>query len=137
MGAGWMLSTPPERQAEPQVHASAPEEAKDGGTVAVGDSALTAPMPLVRSPSAWSTIALEVPPRPFPGQMRPDAAGRCPNKAQVPINGGCWVKLSVALKDCDEDINWYVYKGACYGPAYRPARPPTSGPTPRSEEDAP
>jgi serine/threonine-protein kinase len=137
MGAGWMLSTQPEREVEPQVHASAPEEAKDGGTVAVGDSALTAPLPLVRTPSAWSTIALEVPPRPFPGQMRPDAAGRCPNKAQVPINGGCWVKLSVALKDCDENVNWYVYKGACYGPSLRPARPPTSSPTQRSEEDAP
>jgi serine/threonine-protein kinase len=136
LGVGWMLSAHPGEEAE-QIHASAPEDAKDGGTVAVGDSALTAPLPLVRAPSAWSTIAVEVPPKPLPGQTRPDAAGRCPSRAQIPIHGGCWTKLAVGLKDCDETFNYYVHKGACYGPAYPPARPSTSGPAERPDDDAP
>ncbi|NVI98260.1 serine/threonine protein kinase [Myxococcus sp. AM009] len=103
-------------------------EATDGGTVAVGDSVFAAPASPVQAPVAWSTIGLEMPPRPFPGQTRPDASGRCPRKLQVPINGGCWVKLAVDnLKDCDED--GYVHKGACYGPAFPPMRPATSSPT--------
>ncbi|ABF91885.1 serine/threonine protein kinase [Myxococcus xanthus DK 1622] len=102
-------------------------EATDGGTVAVGDSVFAAPASPIQAPVAWSTIALEMPPRPFPGQTRPDASGRCPRKLQVPINGGCWVKLAVDnLKDCDED--GYVHKGACYGPAFPPTRPATSSP---------
>ncbi|WP_370643898.1 serine/threonine-protein kinase [Myxococcus sp. RHSTA-1-4] len=133
LGAGWMLSTHPGGEAE-TMQASAPEESRDGGTVAVGDSVLTAPVPLSRAPSAWSTIAVDLPPRPLPGQRRPDANGRCPRKPQVPINGGCWIKLTVELKDCGEDT--YVYKGACYTPAFPPARPPTSSPT-GGLEDAP
>ena len=102
-------------------------EALDGGTIAVGDSVLAAPASPIQAPSAWLTIALDMPHRPFPGQTRPDATGRCPRKLQVPINGGCWVKLAVEnLKDCDED--GYVHKGACYGPAFPPTRPATSSP---------
>ncbi|MBZ4419714.1 serine/threonine-protein kinase [Myxococcus sp. RHSTA-1-4] len=125
LGAGWMLGTHPGEEAE-TVQASAPEETRDGGTVAVGDSVLTAPVPLSRAPFAWSTIAVDLPPRPFPGQRRPDANGRCPKKPQVPINGGCWIKLSVEQKDCGE--YGYVYEGSCYMPVIPPARPPTSSP---------
>ncbi|MBZ4423331.1 serine/threonine protein kinase, partial [Myxococcus sp. RHST-1-4] len=114
------------------VRAEAPEEARDGGTVAVGDSVLTAHVPLSRASSAWSAIAVELPPRPVPGQTRPDATGRCPRRSQIAINGGCWIKAALELKDCDEGT--YVYKGACYTPAYPPARPPTSSPASRVEE---
>lgn len=115
---------------EPEnVHASVPEE-EDGGTVAVGDSALTAPVPLNRAPSPWSTLAEDLPPRPFPGQRRPDANGRCPAKPQVPINGGCWLKMPVELKDCGE--GGYVHKGTCYVPVIPPTRAPTSSPTERA-----
>jgi hypothetical protein len=86
-----------------------------------------------RVPSAGSTIAVDVPPRPLPGQTRPDAAGRCPRRSHVPINGGCWKKLAADLKDCAELE--YVYKGACYVPAIPPSRPsisnPTNGPAPQ------
>nr|AXM42911.1 serine/threonine protein kinase [Pyxidicoccus fallax] len=129
----WMLSLRPGQQ----VHAPVLEEAKDGGTVAVGDAALTAPVPLTRAPSAWSTIAVDLPTTPLPSQIRPDATGRCPSRAQVALNGGCWVKLAVPLKDCDASVNYYVHNGACYGPVFRPGRPPTSGPAARSEDDAP
>ena len=108
------------------------EEARDGGTVAVGDSALTAPVALERPPSAWSAIAVELPPKPFPGQRRPNANGRCPGKVSVPINGGCWMKLPVEVKDCEEE-GTFVYKSACYLPVLAPPRPSTSGPAKRGE----
>ncbi|MCY1020311.1 serine/threonine protein kinase [Pyxidicoccus sp. MSG2] len=104
------------------------EHAKDGGTVAVGDSVLTAPVAPVRAPSAWSAITLDMPPRPLPGQARPDANGRCFTRGQVVINGGCWRELKVSdMKDCDEES--YVYKRACYTPVFPPPRPATSGTT--------
>ncbi|MBZ4415715.1 serine/threonine-protein kinase [Myxococcus sp. RHSTA-1-4] len=102
-------------------------EAKDGGAVAVGDSALTAPAAPTQAPSAWSSPAVELPPKPLPGQRRPDASGRCPGELHVPIHGGCWIKLNVALKDCDKE-DGYVYQGGCYTPALPRARPPMSSP---------
>ncbi len=134
LGAASMLSTQPQEETE-QAHASATEEAKDGGTVALGDAALTAPVPLSRAPSAFSVIAEDLPPKPLRGQLRPDASGRCSHRAQVPINGGCWVKVDISLKDCDEP--YYEHKGACYGPVFLPPRPATSGPTERPGDDAP
>jgi serine/threonine-protein kinase len=125
MGAVWMLSAHPGEQTE-EAHASTPEEARDGGTVALGDSALTAPVSRSQPPSAWSAISVDLPPRPLPGQRRPDATGRCPRRSEVLINGGCWKRLAVDLKDCDKDD--FVYKGACYSPAFPPERPPTSSP---------
>jgi serine/threonine-protein kinase len=133
LGAAWMLSTRPEEKTE-QVRASATEEAKDGGTVAVGEAALTAPVSTTRAPSALSVIAVDLPPKPLRGQLRPDASGRCAHRAHVAINGACWVKLDTSLKDCVDP--YYEYKGACYGPAYPPPRPATSGPAERPGDDA-
>jgi hypothetical protein len=125
LGIGGMLSRPTgEEFTEPR--AVKAEEASGGGTVAVGDSALTAPAAPVRAPFAWVAIALEMPPKPIPGQRRPDATGRCPGRMQVSIHGGCWYKVVADLKDCEED--GYVYKGGCYLPAYPLPRPATSGP---------
>ncbi|MFP2909270.1 serine/threonine protein kinase [Pyxidicoccus sp. 3LFB2] len=128
LGAGWMLSRPTGREPA-EVHASAHEESKDGGTVAVGDSVLTAPVSPVRDPSAWSAISVDIPPKPLRGQTRPDVSGRCPSMAHVPINGGCWMKLAVDLKQCDDEN--YVYRGACYAPVIKLPRPPTSNPADR------
>jgi serine/threonine-protein kinase len=132
LGVGWMLSAHPAEESERR-QASAPEETRDGGTVAVGDAVLTAPAPASLAPSAGSPIALEIPPRPLPGQRRPDANGRCP-KGQVPIHGGCWARLLVEPKDCEEE--GYIYKGSCYAPVLARARPPTSSPT-EHDLDAP
>jgi serine/threonine-protein kinase len=133
LGAGWMLSAPFGAENE-EAQASGSEDAQDGGTVAVGDTALTAPVPPTRPPSTWSTVAVDLPLKPFPGQRRPDANGRCPGKAQVPINGGCWLKLPLEPKDCEEE--GYTYKGGCYLPSFRPVRPPTASPAER-EDDPP
>ncbi|QSQ22751.1 serine/threonine protein kinase [Pyxidicoccus parkwayensis] len=102
------------------------EEAKDGGTVAVGDTALTARVAPEHAPSVLSPIAVDVPPKPFPWQRRPDGSGRCPNKVQVAINGGCWLKVSVDQKDCG-GAEGFEYRGACYTPVVAPPRPATSG----------
>ncbi|MCY1019312.1 hypothetical protein [Pyxidicoccus sp. MSG2] len=102
-------------------------EARDGGTAAVGDSALTAPSSSAAPPSAWATIALDVPPKPFQGQRRTDSNGSCPSQGQVPIQGHCWLKQALDRKGCDE--NGYLYKdGECYAPVFPTARPSTSNP---------
>jgi serine/threonine-protein kinase len=129
-GAGWLLSalsTEEPTEAQTSQH----EESKDGGTVAVGDSALTAPVAPTSAPSAWTSIALETPPKPLPGQRRPDANGRCPSKLHVPFNGGCWLRVVADSKECDADSQ--AYKGACYFPVFSPARPPTSSPANRTD----
>jgi serine/threonine protein kinase len=129
LSAGGLLSV--SRSEEPATsHLAAQEESRDAGTVAVGDSALTAPVARERAPSVWASIAVDVPPKPFPGQRRPDGKGRCPGTVQVAINGGCWTKLPVDLKDCD-DWDGIEYRGACYQPAMTRQRPATSGPATR------
>jgi serine/threonine-protein kinase len=131
LGAGWMLSAPPGEESERR-QASAPEETRDGGTVAVGDAVLTAPVSPAQAPSALSAITLEIPPKPLPGQRRADANGRCPLKGQVSIHGGCWIKLPVEPKDCEEE--GFIYKGGCYVPVLARARPHTSSPTKRTDD---
>ncbi len=131
LSAGGLRSvSPPE---EPTTsHRAEQEETKDAGTVAVGDSVLTAPEAPERAPSVWASIAVDLPPKPVPGQRRPDGHGRCRGKVQVAINGGCWRKLPVDVKDCD-DWDGFEYEGACYLPAMTSPRPATSGPAARDD----
>jgi hypothetical protein len=133
LSLGVMLSTRSVEPAEP-THLAEGEESKDGGVVAVGEEALTAPAASESAISMLSVIRAEVPPKPFPKQRRPDRDGRCFGKNMVAINGGCWVKLPVELRDCEATAG-LEYKGACYVPVWEPRRPPTSGPTNR--DDAP
>jgi len=124
LSAAWVLCTLPRMDAARERSAMRVEE-RDAGVIAVGDSTLTAPGTSARVPATLSLIALDLPAEPLPGQIRPDARGRCPRKSLVPLNGGCWTK--VAPENCEEAS--YVYKGTCYDPAYPPPRPPTSSPT--------
>nr|WP_307734743.1 serine/threonine-protein kinase [Pyxidicoccus parkwaysis] len=125
-GAVWLLSA--RTGEEPAtVHGALRVEMKDGGTVAVGDSVLTAPAEPTQASSVRTSIALDVPLKPLPGQRRPDASGRCPGKQQVVINGGCWFRVTSDTKECDLDA--YAYKGDCYTPVLPHTRPPTSSPT--------
>ncbi|MCP3143564.1 serine/threonine protein kinase [Pyxidicoccus xibeiensis] len=133
LGVGVLWSTRSFELPE-QPHVAEGEEAKDGGTIAAGDTALTAPVAPERAPSMGPAIRAELPPKPFPGQRRPAGNGRCPGKEMVAINGGCWVKLSVELKDC-EGADGLAYKGECYVPVLALPRPSTSGPANR--DDAP
>jgi serine/threonine-protein kinase len=121
-------------QGEPaaQEEPAAREESEDAGTVAVGDSVLTAPVAPARAPSVWASIAVDVPPKPLLGQRRPDGNGRCRGKMQVTINGACWRRLPVDLKDCDDE-DGFEYRGACYQPVMTKPRPATSGPATRDD----
>lgn len=105
-------------------------EVPDAGTAAVGDSAPTAPLASIHVPSKTEAMARDMPPKPLPGQTRPDEKGRCPGRKQVAINGGCWVEtLPMDAEECTE--NGYVYsQGQCYSPALTPPSkpPPTSSP---------
>ncbi len=104
----------------------AQSEQADGGIVAVGDSVLTAPAASTHVSSGRTPIGLDMPDRPLPGQVRPDAQGRCPRGTQVVINGGCWIEVNVKDGRCPKD--GYVYKGGCYEPAGPLQRPNTSAP---------
>jgi tRNA A-37 threonylcarbamoyl transferase component Bud32 len=120
------------RQQEPRstnkelaaVQDAAAEEKADGGVIYVGDTALTSAHATMKIP-ADRGIALEVPPKPQPGQVKPDAKGRC-NKGYVAINGGCWLKADVALEECK--AIGFEYRGGCYAPIFPPTREPTSAP---------
>jgi hypothetical protein len=128
LGVGWALRVQPgneSAQGQPE------SQMEDGDTVAVGDTALTAPVASPGAPSVWRITAEQLPPKPLPGQLRPDARGRCPLSLHVPINGGCWMELRVDPKKCDAG---YEYKGGCYVPAYPPPRVPTASPAEPSRD---
>jgi serine/threonine protein kinase len=73
-------------------------------------------------------IVLEVPKQPQPGQLRPDAKGRCPDK-QIAINGGCWLKVDLGPEYCLGNV--FTYQGGCYMPITASAPVPTSAPSER------
>jgi hypothetical protein len=120
------------RQEEPRsthqefaaVQEATAEEKGDGGVIFVGDTALTSAYATMKVP-ADRGVALEAPPKPLPGQIKPDAKGRC-HKGQVALNGGCWFELKISPDDCPG--NGVVYKGACYSPIIPSTREPTSAP---------
>ncbi|SEU30661.1 serine/threonine-protein kinase [Stigmatella erecta] len=121
MGVGWLLQP----WLLPAEHAVAVTAKRGASSVAAADTALMAP-PISGVPSGREGITLELPHKPFPGQERPDSAGKCPRKTQIAINNGCWVELKVAPDACEDG---YLHKGGCYMPAFRPAPTPTSHPT--------
>jgi hypothetical protein len=102
-------------------------EAQRRRVVSLGDTALNSS----KEPEQAHTkepIAKEMPTQPQPGQLKPDAKGRCPGK-HIAINGGCWGKLDVAPEYCH--LSGYEYQGGCYVPASAPKRAPTSAPSKR------
>jgi serine/threonine protein kinase len=104
------------------------EEERDGGSISLGDNALTSTSAPAKEPSGASSggvISVEVLPEPQPGQLKPDGNGRC-RKGLIAINGGCWLKADVSLDDCKE--NGVIYKGGCYAPVFPSTRVPTSAP---------
>jgi hypothetical protein len=127
--AGWAVT---ERFEEKTSLAQARAEAAsqpDAGTAGLGEAVSTAstaesPEPAVHEPLAEDTL-----PEPQPGQMRPDAKGRCPHKRQVALNGACWVPISMEREQCEALGNGKLFKGRCYVPAMSSDRPSTSHPT--------
>lgn len=100
---------------------------REGGSSYVGDTALRSSYEPMKPTSGKETVADE-PPKPLPGQLKPEAKGRCP-EGQVVINGGCWMKAGVEPKKCQGDgFVYVVYKNTCYLPIFTRTREPTSAP---------
>jgi serine/threonine protein kinase len=100
----------------------------DAGPANLGDSVSAAPRASMQEPSKQKAIEQELPPKPRPGQLRPDAKGQCPGRKQVPINGGCWVEqLATDAEECEQN-GYVLIKERCYAPALETRRkpPPTS-----------
>ena len=95
--------------------------------VSLGEAAQS-PAAVSAMPSDREGITEELPEQPVPGQLKPDAKGRCPNR-QIVINGGCWAKVDFDLKDCP-GIG-YVYQGGCYVAGRATMKVPTSSPQER------
>jgi len=101
------------------------QDARDGGTVAVGDAAIASPVTILAPVPSFTLppgLTLPMPERPFPGQRKPP----CNRKGEVEIRAGCWYELARVKSPCDEDA--YDYKGACYLPSFPVQRPHTSAP---------
>jgi eukaryotic-like serine/threonine-protein kinase len=128
LGAGifWGVSRQAARQSFVPGRAVAQSAPADEGTTGLGDTAsrATQGQPSASWPEAMSEDTL---PEPLPGQLRPDAKGRCPGKQQVALNGACWLKASAEREEC----SWFkgqVFHGTCYLPCVPPGRQPTSDP---------
>jgi len=100
---------------------------EEGDAASLGERARNAPSTWAKLPDR-DGISEEFPEQPLPGQLKPDAKGRCPKK-QIVINGGCWFKVTVDLGDCPGV--GYVYQGACYVPGRPTGRVPTAAPRER------
>ncbi|HYH95447.1 serine/threonine protein kinase [Hyalangium sp.] len=98
---------------------------EDGGEAGLGEDAASAAMVASPTPSLPGVQGQDTLPEPLPDQARPDAKGRCPHPRQVPLNGGCWVKLQ--REEC-EVIKGTLLQGTCYVPSPLKERQPTSHP---------
>jgi hypothetical protein len=103
-------------------------EQRTGGSSHVGDTAVMSANSNPMATPAREIVAVEVLPKPLPGQLKPDAKGQC-RKGQHAINGGCWMKVELGdLEDCKGMGNSFEYKGGCYAPIFPPAREPAAAP---------
>jgi hypothetical protein len=109
----------------PTVAYRASEAERDA--VSLGDTALSSSAASAKAPTRGVTTQ-KSPKQPLPGQLKPDASGRC-DKGQIALNGGCWVKADVELNNCPG--SGFVYQGGCYVPIFAPVREPTAVPQER------
>jgi len=116
-----------QRQAETQIPVARNKSGEDPDAVSLGEAALRSSAVLAK-PSSKDGITEEFPEQPLPGQLKPDAKGRCPNRQRA-INGGCWAKVDSDLKDCP--AIGFMYQGACYVIVRAPVTVPTSAPQER------
>ncbi|HEX8698233.1 MAG TPA: serine/threonine-protein kinase [Myxococcaceae bacterium] len=112
-----------------QAESSSDSRAREGGRVAVGDSASTTPADSVSllPGDKKRGVSLPLPEQPFPGQNRPP----CKRSGEVEIRGGCWYRLTeLKPPSCKEEgkEEAYLWKGTCYGPSSSMRREPTSSP---------
>jgi hypothetical protein len=98
----------------------------DGGVSELAPEALTAYVRRDTVPRGQPSISADTPPKPVPGQRRPDSKGQCQRRGEIPINGGCWFQFKDVEPPCD--TGQYEWMGNCYQPAMISTREPTSDP---------
>jgi hypothetical protein len=128
-GAWWAVggqAEEPHTIARHEAGRAHPED--DDDTAGLGEAASLGAVQTLPAPSAREVLAEEPQPEPVPGQARPDAKGRCPEKWQVALNGGCWGPVKGKREVC-EAIGGQLFQGTCYMPITTSGRPPTSSPT--------
>jgi len=111
-------------------HVASPPGQPEGSAANLGEKAQEATPPPAQDASQPKTISQEPPPEPFPGQLTPNAKGRCPDPKQIPLNGGCWGEASTKDAEECEKNGWVFIKERCYAPVMGSRRkpPPTSAP---------
>jgi serine/threonine protein kinase len=107
-----------------RAQAASSADAPDAGSSAMGESAPATPPAAVRPPTERKAIAQDRPPRPVPGQSRPNEKGQCPAREQVHINGGCWLEFRTKDAASCEQSGYVFFKGRCFAPAFAPRNPP-------------
>jgi hypothetical protein len=98
---------------------------RDGGDVAVGDSAKSASAAPQAPESRKGSVAqpgAPLPEKPLPGQRKPP----CDPNGEVEIRGGCWLLIGNARPPCKEYA--YEWKGGCYQPLFSTRRQPAADP---------
>jgi hypothetical protein len=121
---------PPEESA--LTHAgSSNEDAPGAGTRGLGEAAATA---LEQAPAAsrHEKLAQESLPEPQPGQLRPDAKGRCPHKRQTALNKGCWLETHWIARDACRSMARCSRASATSPSSLPGARPPRAPRTSRN-----
>jgi serine/threonine protein kinase len=114
----------------PSPSASVKETVASNGPTNLGETAPQTTPPPEQASSQPKTISQEPPPEPFPGQLTPDAKGRCPGPKQISLNGGCWGEYPTKDAEECEKNGWVFMKDHCYAPVMGSRRkpPPTSAP---------
>lgn len=112
----------------PAHSAAVKEPVASSGPTNLGETASRNPPPPKPTESQPKTISQEPPPEPYPGQLTPDARGRCPGPKQIALNGGCWGESPTKDAEECEKNGWVFTKGRCYAPIMGSRRkpPPTS-----------
>ncbi len=102
-------------------------EQEDSSRVATGDSAPLLPPATSTRPDASKGLGLEMPKRPFTGQLLPPCQGL---EVEIELTPGrkdtrsCWIEVKATAEKCKQ--KGYEYKGGCYLPTYPSPKVPQS-----------
>jgi hypothetical protein len=123
------LAYPSEQRHTPAQQVRAADK-EDSGTVALGDSAPRVPMATTTPAAASKGLGLDMPKRPFTGQLLPPCQGL---EVEIELTPGkkdtrsCWIKVDANAEKCK--AKGYEYRGGCYLPTYpSPKLPQSIGP---------
>jgi hypothetical protein len=120
----------PREQRPPPAQQVRSADTEDTGTVALGDTDPRLPEATTTRPATSEGLGLEMPKKPFTGQLLPPCKGL---EVEIELTPGkkdtrsCWIRVYGDGEKCK--ANGYEYRGGCYLPAYpSPKLPQSIGP---------